>query len=339
MSKLQSTAPRCLQWVRIGSLPWQCKYEKGIPRIRPLNFRGQFRCDKRGPTTATDACGHRDVLLPFRDVRDRKSLSRSRQPRLPKDFSCAGIVSVHVAIPITAEDHAAGRCERGGVCRRWSTLAPQHLSGTDIQCQEFTKIATGFRMLVIRARDRTGAASADDLFDRAKCRFLSMQAKRNVERVRLSSKGHRAPALEPGSAWAHVDLDADLRNLAGKVCDLPVLRIDLHDRLITEIGRVDELAIGPIELPENAQLAHLEKRLASSHIDQNVLEYFIHVLRFAGQVLVVPLDLSRVRVKRKCRVGIKSITVGASRNSGPWLRLRSAPIDEIGFGIVAAGNP
>ena len=116
----------------------------------------------------------------------------------------------------------------------------------------------------------------------------------------MRAERHGTPALESGSAWTHVDLDANLRNLPGQVCHFTVLRIDLDDRLITEIGRVNELAIGSIELPEDAQLAHLEEGLASADIDQDVLEDFIHILRFAWKVLEIPLDFSSIRIECEC---------------------------------------
>src|SRR5437016_3280190 len=114
-------------------------------------------------------------------------------------------------------------------------------------------------MFIIRASNGTRAAFPNDLFDGAECRFLAAQTNWNVERIGLGTERHRAPALESGSAWTHIDLNTDLRNLAGKVRHFAGLRIDLDDRLITEIRRPNELAVSTIELPENAELSHLEK--------------------------------------------------------------------------------
>ena len=196
-------------------------------------------------------------------------------------------------------------------------------------------------MFVVLALHRTGAAAADLLLRRtaAEDRFLAVQAHRDVQRIGLRAEGHGAPALEPGRARTHVDLDADLRDLPGPVRDLAGLRIHVQDGLILEIGRVDERAGRPIELPENAELAHLEERLASADIDQDVLEDFVHVLRFAGQVLVVPLHLSGVGIERERRVRVERRAVGAADGSGPRLGLRRAPVDEVRVRIVAAGNP
>jgi hypothetical protein len=52
------------------------------------------------------------------------------------------------------------------------------------------------------------------------------------------------------------------------------------------------LSVRAIELPENAELSHFEKRLAAGHIDEDALEDFIHVVRLTGKVLVIPVDLS-----------------------------------------------
>ena len=111
--------------------------------------------------------------------------------------------------------------------------------------------------------------------------------------------------------------------LPGTVGDLAGLRIHLHDVLVAEIGGADERAGRSIELPENSQLAHLEQRLASAGVDQDALEDFVHVLRLAGKVLVIPLHLSGVGIERERRVGVERVAVGAADGSGP--RLWPAP--------------
>src|SRR6266487_4239508 len=120
-------------------------------------------------------------------------------------------------------------------------MAPQNFSRSRIHCEKFTEVAAGFRMLVIGASHRARAAFPDNLLDRSKGCLLAAEIDWNVERVRL--------------------------------------RIHLNDSLITEIRSVNELTVRPIELPENSELAHFEKGLASCHIDQDALEYFVHVLR------------------------------------------------------------
>src|SRR6185436_11870743 len=103
--------------------------------------------------------------------------------------------------------------------------------------------------------------------------------------------------------WTLIDLHSQLWNLAGKICHLAGLRIDLQDVLIAEIRSADELPGRSIELPQDAEFAHLENRFPAARIDQNVLEHFIHVLRFAGKMLVVPLHFAGIGIERESRVG------------------------------------
>src|SRR2546422_6970105 len=138
-------------------------------------------------------------------------------------------------------------------------------------------------MLIIRALHWTCAALADNFFDGAEGSLLAVQIHRNIERTDLRVVGHRAPALESCSARAHFQLDTQLRDFPWKVRDLPSLRIHLNDRLVTEIRRVDELSVRSIELPQDSELAHFEKRLPSADIDEDTFEHFIHVLRLSRQ--------------------------------------------------------
>ncbi len=102
---------------------------------------------------------------------------------------------------------------------------------------------------------------------------------------------------------------------------------------------MDECAGRAIELPENPQLAHRHHRLPAADVDQDPLEHFVHVLRLAGQVLIVPFDLSGVRIECERGVGVERVTVGAADRAGPWLRLCGAPVDEVRVRVVAPGNP
>src|SRR5262245_26581101 len=115
-------------------------------------------------------------------------------------------------------------------------------------------------MFIVRSSYRAAAASSSNFLHRTKRGFCAVTAEWNVERIRLWVECHRAPAFEAGSTGAHIDFNTDLRNLAGKVRHFAGVRIDLHDVLITEIGRFNKLAVGSIELPENAEFAHFEKR-------------------------------------------------------------------------------
>src|SRR5262245_63471791 len=117
-------------------------------------------------------------------------------------------------------------------------------------------------MLVVRACYRPCATFSEGFLDGTKRRFFTLQAQWNVEGICLRAKCHGAPTLEASGAWAHVDLDTDLWNLAWKISYFPVLRVHLHYRLITQIGRVNELASGSIELPKDRK----STRLNSSHL-------------------------------------------------------------------------
>src|SRR5437899_2508521 len=92
-------------------------------------------------------------------------------------------------------------------------------------------------------------------------------------------------------------------------------------------------------MPQQSQIALINDLLAAAGVNQDVLEHLIHVLRFAGKVLVVPLYFSSVRIERQGRVGIERVAVGTADRSGPRFGLRRAPIDEVRFRIVAARDP
>src|SRR5689334_892419 len=116
-------------------------------------------------------------------------------------------------------------------------------------------------MLVVGSRNGSRAAFPDHLLHLAKRALLTIQIHRNVERVRLGAVGHCAPALESGSAGALIHFDTELRDLARKVSYLTALRMHLKDRLVSQVRRMDESASRSSELPEDGELAHLEKRL------------------------------------------------------------------------------
>ena len=165
---------------------------------------------------------------------------------------------------------------------------------------------------------------------RTERRLLAVQTERHVQRVGLRAERHRAPALESGRARTHVHLDADLRNLAGPVRHLAGLRIHLDDVLVAEIGRVDERAGRRDRAArECPSLPILNSDLRPPTSIEDVLEHFVHVLRLAGQVLVVPLHLSGVGIERERRVRVERVAVGAADGSRPRLGLRRAPVDEV----------
>src|SRR4029453_15604773 len=150
--------------------------------------------------------------------------------------------------------------------RGWGPMAPKNFPGRSIHRQELAEIASGVRMLVVSSANRSRAAPSCDLLHRPERGFLAVQVHRNVQRARLRTECHGAPALEAGRARAHVGLPSQLRDLVRAVEDFSGLRVHFENRLITKIARMNELAGRSVELPENPQLAHLEQRLAASDI-------------------------------------------------------------------------
>src|ERR1051326_3597853 len=243
----------------------QGKDEYPVAEIGPPDFRSQSGWNARGPTASAESRGHGDVLFALGQICDRKSLCRSGQPCMPQDLSARGIIGVHVAVPIPTKHDAARRRKRSGIRRRRGALAPQEFPGLAIHGGKLTEIASRLGMLIIRAFDGTRSAFADYFLNRPECSLLARQIHGNIKSTSLRVVRHCSPALESGGAWAHIQFDSQLRNLAWKVCDFPGLGIYLNNRLVTEIHGVNELAVGSIELPEDSKLTHFEERLPSTN--------------------------------------------------------------------------
>src|SRR5690349_17937674 len=122
-------------------------------------------------------------------------------------------------------------------------------------------------MLIIGPLHWTCAALTHNLFNGTKCSLLTVQIHRDVKRTSLRIVGHCAPALEPCRTGTHFQLDTQLRNFPWKVRDLPGLRIHLNDCLVPKVGCANELPVRSIELPEDPELTHFEKRLSSTGIN------------------------------------------------------------------------
>ena len=185
----------------------------------------------------------------------------------------------------------------------------------------------------------TRAAPAEDVFDGAEGRQLAVHRHRDVEGPGVRVVRHRPPALEPRRARAHVDLDPDLGDHPRPVGHFARLAVDVDDVLIADIVRAEELTRLPVELPEDAELAHLEELLPAVHIDEERLEHLVHVVGFAGQVLVVPEQLAGIGVERQARVRVQRVAVGAAYRAGPRLGLGGGPVDDVQLRVVAAGDP
>ena len=117
------------------------------------------------------------------------------------------------------------------------------------------------------------------------------------------------------------------------------LGVDIHESLIPEVVSRHELPRGPVDLPEDAELAHLEERASAVVIDENTLEHFVQVVGFARHELLVPPDRTGVRVQSQRTVRVQRIAVGTARDAGPWLGLSGRPIHQVRLRVVAARNP
>ncbi len=119
----------------------------------------------------------------------------------------------------------------------------------------------------------------------------------------------------------------------------PVFGIDVDQRLVSGVVRGDELAGLAIDVPENRQLAHRERRGSAVDVHEHAFEHFIHVVRFAGDVLEVPGHLSRLGIERERAVRVERVAGGAALKLRPRFRLGGAPVHEVCGWIVAAGHP
>src|SRR5215472_11785394 len=138
-------------------------------------------------------------------------------------------------------------------------MLPQDFAGSDIHSQELTQVAIGLWIFVIVALDRTIATPADCLLHFTEGGFFAVQGHGDIQRIGLRAEGHRSPVFESGSARTHFQLYTNLRDL--EVGYFAILWVHTHNVLITEISRADELAVGPVELPQDTQLAHFEHGL------------------------------------------------------------------------------
>ena len=75
--------------------------------------------------------------------------------------------------------------------------------------------------------------------------------------------------------------------------NLPVLRSSSHRIASLPIVNSDEPAVD---------------------VDQHALEHFVHVVRLARDVLVVPADLSGLGIDGERAVRVERVAVGAARN-------------------------
>ena len=92
--------------------------------------------------------------------------------------------------------------------------------------------------------------------------------------------------------------------------------------LVAEVVPGHERTGDAVELPENAQLPHLEERPPSVVVDQHALEHVVEIVGLTGRELVVPRELAGIRVERQHAVRIQRRAVGLPRHPCPGLGLR-----------------
>src|SRR5262245_16853409 len=173
-----------------------------------------------------------------------------------------------------------------------------------------------------------------------KGRMIAAHVNRDVESLRLRRIRHRSPIFKSKHARAEAHLNARLGNHPGTIGQSASLFIEIEQSLIAEVVGTDELSGSPVELPKDAELTHFEKRLPAVMINQDALEDFIHVVGVALEELVVPDNLSALRIQCQSTIRVEFGSVGVTTlKVGPRFCLSRGPVDEICCRIVAAGDP
>ena len=130
----------------------------------------------------------------------------------------------------------------------------------------------------------------------------------------VAAFGSRA-ALHPFAELLLDDVVAVVR-LAGLRIE-GIVDVLKHGFLVAEI-----LAVLAIVLPENAVLAGAENQLLAAIVDQDALEYFIQIERFAGSMIEVPRELAGIDIQSHGRVGVERRAVARLRG---WPASRAWP--------------
>ena len=192
---------------------------------------------------------------------------------------------------------------------------------------------------VLADADGTDTTSAHPALHGIEGRTFAVQVERHVQRLRAGMIGHRPQALQAARAGAKTDGHADALNHVRTVGHATRAGVDFDERLVAGVGRYGEGAGRQVQLPQNAELAHREQRAPAIVVDQDALERFVHVVRLAGQMLEVPLDLACGRVERERRVRVERVATCAAGGLRPGLGLGGAPVDRLGHWVVGAGHP
>ena len=174
---------------------------------------------------------------------------------------------------------------------------------------------------------------------RAEDRVRAAGRQRDVERLGLRVIGHGPEVLQAAGTRAVVHGHVDLRDALGDQDALPAHRVDVDDVLVTQVERVPKRPGARIELPQDADLAHLEQRQPVAPVDEDDLEHLVQIVRLGGDVLKVPADLPGLGIQGQRRVRVQRRPRGAALHDGPRLGLGGGPVDQVGPGVVAARNP
>ena len=162
---------------------------------------------------------------------------------------------------------------------------------------------------------------------------------RDVERVCLGVIGHGPQVLQPARPRTVVHPLVEPRDPLRAENPLSADRVDIDDVLIAQVVGVAKRPGLRVKLPQDADLAHLEQRSLVAPVDEDDLEDLVEVMSFGGNVLEVPADRPGLWVDGQGRVGIQRGARRAPLRARPRLGLGSRPVDQVGAGVVAPGEP
>ena len=121
------------------------------------------------------------------------------------------------------------------------------------------------------------------------------------------------------------------------------LQVDVGGPVDVDVRvRGDKRAVGAVDGVEEAVLVGLDHHLAHLAVDldlgQDLLVDAVHVVHVVGGVLVVAVDLARLRADREHRRRVEAVEPAARRRI-VGLGVAGPPVNEIELGVVRAGSP
>src|SRR5262252_3427302 len=147
-----------------------------------MNVR-RNRCRHQTRTAAAVACRHGDVLPAVDAERDRESLDRRAEARLPQDLACLRVERAEHAIEIADEHDAAGSRNRRGHERRALRVRPVLLHRPNVERAEFADVAVAAGHLVEAPSGAAAAAAALLLLDFLRAHLETALAKRDDQLI------------------------------------------------------------------------------------------------------------------------------------------------------------